>query len=347
MSIEAIEHRRSPPNANPPGLIFSPAGMSHRHSGHPHQHSHSHSHVPPNVSDRMMGAAVALTLTFVLIEAISGWFAQSLALLSDAGHNLADAAALGFSWYALRAARKPSHHGMTFGYHRVGVFAALANAVSLVAIAVLIAWEAIGRIRAPESANGSVMIGVAVAGIVVNLLIGLWLHKGSKDDLNVRSAYVHMLGDAVSAFGVVIAGVLVATMRSPLADPIVSLLIAGLILYSSYGVLRESATVLLEGTPTGMDMPGLIAAIKSVGGVLDVHDLHVWMVGPGVVACSCHILVAEQSIREGQQVLRAVVHDIEHRFQITHTTVQVEVEGCEADDMYCTGRHAHDASTRP
>ena len=179
------------------------------------------------------------------------------------------------------------------------------------------------------------MIGVAAMGIVVNLAIGLGLHRASKHDLNVRSAYLHMLGDALSAFGVVIAGVLVATTRTSLADPVVSLLIAGLILYSSYGVLRESATVLLEGTPAGMDMPAVIAAIKSVSGVLDVHDLHVWMVGPGVVACSCHIVVAEQSVREGQQVLRAVVHDIEHRFHITHTTVQVEVEGCEANDMYC------------
>jgi cobalt-zinc-cadmium efflux system protein len=318
--------------------------MTHQHSGRAHQHAHGHPDVPSSVSGGMMGAAVALTLAFVLVEAVSGWFADSLALLSDAGHNMADAAALGFSWYALRAARKPSHHGMTFGYHRVGVFAALANAISLVAIALVIGWEAIGRIREPGIANGSVMIGVAAAGIVVNLLIGRWLHKDSKDDLNIRSAYLHMLGDAVSAFGVVIAGILVATMRAPLADPVVSMLIAGLILYSSYGVLRESATVLLEGTPSGMDMPAVIAAIKNVTGVLDVHDLHVWMVGPGVVACSCHILVAEQSIREGQQVLRAVVHDIEHRFRITHTTVQVEVEGCEADDMYCTGQRSPTAS---
>jgi len=235
---------------------------------------------------------------------------------------------------------------MTFGYHRVGVFAALVNAVSLVLIAALVGWEATSRIRQPEPANGPVMIVVAVAAIVVNLLIGLWLHKGAKDNLNIRSAYLHMLGDAVSAFGVVIAGVLVATMRAPVADPVVSLLIAGLILYSSYGVLRESATVLLEGTPAGMDMPAVIAAIKSVDGVLDVHDLHVWMVGPGVIACSCHILVAEQSVREGQQVLRAVVHDIEHHFHITHTTVQVEVEGCDANDMYCTGMRSRDALHR-
>jgi cobalt-zinc-cadmium efflux system protein len=318
--------------------------MPHAHSGHPHQHAHSHSHVPANLSGRMMGGAVALTLSFVVVEAVAGWFAHSLALLSDAGHNLADAAALGFSWYALWIASKPSHEGMTFGYHRVGVVAALANAVSLVVIAIFIGWEAIDRIRQPEGANGPVMIGVAAAAIVVNLAIGWWLHKGAQNDLNIRSAYLHMLGDAVSAFGVVIAGVLVATLRTPLADPVVSLLIAGLILYSSYGVLRESATVLLEGTPAGVSMPGVIAAIKGVSGVLDVHDLHVWMVGPGVVACSCHILVAEQSVREGQQVLRAVVHEIEHRFHITHTTVQVEVEGCEADDMYCTGRRSHDAS---
>jgi cobalt-zinc-cadmium efflux system protein len=287
-----------------------------------------------------MGAAVALTLMFVAVEAVAGWFAHSLALLSDAGHNLADAAALGFSWYALWIANRPSHEGMTFGYHRVGILAALANALSLVLIALLIGWEAIARIRQPEVANGSTMIVVAMAAVMMNLAIGWWLHKGSKDDLNIRSAYLHMLGDALSAFGVVIAGVVVATLHSPLADPVVSLLIAGLILYSSYGVLCESVTVLLEGTPAGLKMPDVIAVIKSVRGVLDVHDLHVWMVGPGVVACSCHILVAEQSIREGQQVLRTVVRDIEHRFHITHTTVQVEVEGCDANDMYCMGQRS-------
>jgi cobalt-zinc-cadmium efflux system protein len=285
-----------------------------------------------------MAAAVALTLAFVIAEAVAGWFGHSLALLSDAGHNLADGAALAFSWYALSIANKPSHQGMTFGYHRVGVFAALINAVSLVVIALLIAWEAIVRIRHPELPSGALMIGAATAAIVVNVLIGVWLHGGSAHNINVRSAYVHMIGDAISAFGVVIAGILVATTHASSADPIVSLLIAALILYSSYGVLRESATVLLEGTPAGTDMPAVIAAIKSVAGVLDVHDLHVWMVGPGVVACSCHILVTEQTIREGQQVLRAVVEVIERRFHITHTTVQVEVEGCEADDMYCMGQ---------
>jgi cobalt-zinc-cadmium efflux system protein len=318
--------------------------MAHTHATHP---SHGHAHAPANLSGRAMGAAVSVTLAFVLMEALAGWFGQSLALLSDAGHNLADAAALGFSWYALSVARKPSHAGMTFGYHRVGVFAALINAASLVVIAFLIAWEAIRRLHRPEIANGGVMIGVAATAIVVNVTISVWLHRASKDDLNVRSAYLHMIGDAISALGVVIAGALVYGAHQPLADPIVSLLIAALILYSSYGVLRESATVLLEGTPAGTDMPALISTIKGVTGVLDVHDLHVWMVGPGVIACSCHVLVTEQTIREGQQVLRAVVGELEHHFHITHTTVQVEVEGCEPDDIYCKGQHSVNRTARP
>src|SRR3954469_14746798 len=146
--------------------------MSDHLPGRPHHHAHSHSHAPAGVSGRMMGAAVAVTLAFVVVEAISGWLAHSLALLSDAGHNMADAAALGLSWYALRAAARPSHEGMTFGYHRLRGVGALANAVSLLVIAAFIAWEAIERIRAPEIASGRVMIGVAAAAIVVNLLIG-------------------------------------------------------------------------------------------------------------------------------------------------------------------------------
>src|SRR6476660_10422326 len=147
-----------------------------------HSHHH-HNHGAASASSRMMADAVALTLSFVMIEALFGWRGRSLALLSDAGHNLADAAALAFSWYAVWIAGKASHHGMTFGYHRVGIFAALINAISLVVIAVVIGWEGITRIRHPEVANGTVMIGVAGAAIVVNGLIGLWLHSGSKDDI--------------------------------------------------------------------------------------------------------------------------------------------------------------------
>jgi len=318
--------------------------MTHDHAGHAHHHVHSHAvaHVSPGT----MGVAVVVTLGFVVAETVAGLVGHSLALLSDGGQNLADATALGLSWYALAIARKPSHHGMTYGYHRVGIVAALVNAVSLALIALWIVWEAIARIRAPEPASGPLMIGVALTAIAINVAISIRLHEGSKDDINVRSAYIHMIGDAVSAFGVVIAGVIVAMTGNLVADPIVSLLIAAFILWSSYGVFRDSATVLLEGTPPGTDMPAVVEAIKGVAGVLNVHDLHVWMVGPGVVACSCHIVVAEQSIREGQQVLRGVVHEIEHRFHITHTTVQVEVEGCEPNDLYCAKSEARSHARR-
>jgi cobalt-zinc-cadmium efflux system protein len=283
-----------------------------------------------------MGMAVALTVAFVVGEVIAGYFAHSLALLSDAGHNFADAAALGFSWYAIWIAKKPAHQGMTYGYHRVGILAALVNAVSLVVIALLIFWEAVERLGNPQPVQGRLMIVVASVAIAINLTIGFWLHAGSHNNINVRSAYLHMIGDAVSAFGVVVAGIIVVATKWQLADPIVSFLIAGLILWSSWGVLRESVSVLLEGTPAGMDMAAVERCIGMVPGVLGVHDLHVWTVGPGAIACSCHILVAEQSIREGQQILKAVVQELEHRHGINHTTVQVEVEGHESNEMYCT-----------
>ncbi len=285
-----------------------------------------------------LGLAVALTLAFVAGEALAGILAQSLALLSDAGHNFADAAALAFSWYALWIAGKRAHQRMTFGYHRVGILAAMVNAISLVVIALLILADAVFRLRNPETPHGLTMIIVALLAIGMNLLISFWLRGGAKHDINVRSAYLHMLGDALSAFGVVVAGIVVAAGGIAIADPIASLVIAGLVLVSSWGVLKESVTILLEGTPAGMDMAMVERAIADVRGVEGIHDLHVWTVGPGVIACSCHVIVAEQSIREGQQVIRAVVDRLHVDFNINHSTVQVEVEGHESNEMYCTMR---------
>jgi cobalt-zinc-cadmium efflux system protein len=291
-----------------------------------------------------MGLAVGLTLTFVLVELITGAWAHSLALLSDAGHNFADAAALGFSWYALWIAKKPAHSKMTFGYHRVGILAALVNASSLVVIAVLIFIQAVERLRHPEPAHGSIMVGVAAVAVVLNFTIGSWLHGHSHDDLNVRSARLHMIGDAISAIGVVIAGLIVAFTKSAMADPIVSFLIGGLILLSSWDVLLESVNVLLEGTPRGIDMAGVQRDIAAVDGVRGLHDLHVWTVGPGVIAASVHILVDPQSIGDGQRVLRGVALQLKSLHRINHATVQVELQGWCEDELYCCiepGQPAH------
>jgi cobalt-zinc-cadmium efflux system protein len=289
-----------------------------------------------------MALSVALTLAFVAGEAAAGYFAHSLALLSDAGHNLADALALVLSWYALRAARRPPDARRTFGQHRVGILAALINAVSLVVIALFIFWEAAQRLRSPQPVEGGPMIVVALVAIALNVVISLWLHRDAKNDLNVRSAYLHMLGDAVSAAGVVIAGVVVETTGASIADPIVSLLIGGLILWSSWGILTESVNVLMEHVPKGLDMTELEQSVKEVSGVINVHDLHVWTVASGIVACSCHILVDESSVRDGQRVLRSVAEILRQRFGIIHSTVQVEVEGCGPDELYCTLRPVHD-----
>ncbi len=283
-----------------------------------------------------MALSAGLMLAFVVGELAAGLFAHSLALLSDAGHNFADVLALCLSWYGVRAANWPSSSERTYGYHRVGILAALANAASLVVIAFFILYEAANRLRHPEPVGGSIMIGVAAVAVLVNGGVAAALHASAKNDLNVRSAYLHMLGDALSAIGVVAAGIVIAITGKSLADPLVSLLIGVMILWSSWGILKESVNVLLEGTPAGTDMKAVEQAITAVPSVLAAHDLHVWTVGAGVVACSCHIVVAEGSIRDSQSVIRSVSRELERQFHINHTTVQVEVEGCQDDDMYCT-----------
>lgn len=279
--------------------------------------------------------SVIIMLAFVIGEAVAGYFANSLALLSDAGHNFADALALVLSWYALWIAQRPSSAKRSFGNHRVGILVALVNAVSLVVIALLIFWEAVSRFRHPEPVQPTPMIVVALIAILLNTVISLSLRSAAKKDLNVRSAYMHMLGDAISAAGVVGAGVVVAFTGASIADPVVSVLIGILILWSSWGILKESVNVLLEGVPEGMEMETVELTIGAVAGVLAVHDLHVWAVGSGMVCCSCHISVEEQSVRSGENVLRAVAEKLAKEFGISHSTIQVEVEGCEPNDMYC------------
>jgi len=304
---------------------------------------HNHGNTA-TLTGRRLGLSIGITLLFVFVEAVSGYFSHSLALLSDAGHNLADALALVFSWYGIWIARRPSTAQRTFGYHRVGILAALVNAVSLVIIALLIFWEAFNRLRHPGPIQTTPMIVVALVAILMNTAISLWLKSAARNDLNVRSAYLHMLGDAISAAGVLVAGVIIAIGGTAIADPMVSILIGILILWSSWGILTESVNVLLEAIPKGMDMDDVERTISGVHGVLAVHDLHVWTVGSGMVCCSCHVMVNEQSVRSGENVLRAVTEELQHHFGIAHATIQVEVEGCDPDDMYCIKRASEHAS---
>ena len=294
--------------------------------------SGSHAH-GAGITSNKMWLATAITFAFCLGEALIGYKSNSLALMADAGHNFADALALALSAFALWIATKPADNKRTFGYHRVGILAALVNAVGLVVMATVIFWEAILRLQAPEHVQSGPMIWVALLAIILNSGIAWWLSAAAKDDLNIRSAYLHMLGDAAASLGVVIAGIIIALTSLYIADPIVSIIFALLVLWSSWSIVTESIQMLLEGIPVGMELNKVESAIRHVEGVLNMHDLHVWTVSSGIIACTCHILVAEQNVSDGQKILKNVANMLEHDFKISHSTIQIEVTDC--------GGHSH------
>lgn len=273
-----------------------------------------------------------------------GYFSNSLALMADAGHNFADALALALSAFALWMATKPADSKRTFGYHRVGILAALVNAAGLVVMAGAIFWKALQRLNAPEPVQSGPMIWVALLAIILNSGIAWWLSRAAKEDLNIRSAYLHMVGDAAASFGVVIAGIVIALTGAYIADPIVSIIFAGLVLWSSWSILTESIHVLLEATPVGLDLAKVEQAICGVMGVLDTHDLHVWTVSSGLIAGSCHIVVACQSVTNSQQIHQNVAYMLEHNFKISHSTIQVEIEDCGGHEHTIQSKHERQQS---
>jgi len=263
--------------------------------------SHSHnSHI--SISTNKMWLMTAITFTFCLIEALSGYLSNSLALMADAGHNFADAFALGLSAFAMWIAKKPANNKLTFGYHRIGIMVALANAISLVIMAIAIFWAALEKLKAPEPVHSVTMIWMALLAIILNAGIGIFLHSSSKHDLNIRSAYLHMIGDALASLGVVIAGIIILLTKAYIADPIVSIIFAVLVLCSSWGIIKEAIHTLLETTPAHIELDKVRKTICSVVGVLGTHDLHVWTISSGLIACSCHIRVIDQNVSNAKKM---------------------------------------------
>jgi cobalt-zinc-cadmium efflux system protein len=270
---------------------------------------------------RALGVALTLVLAFAGVEAVAGLAAGSLALLADAAHMLSDALALGLAVAAAWLAHRPATPERSFGWHRAEVLAALANALLLVALGAWIVWAAIGRLSDPPGVAGGWVLAAGAAGLVVNLAAARVLHSAGSG-LNVRAAMLHVLADLVSSAGVVVAGLVVLATGWAYADPLAGLLIGLLVVASPVGVLRETVGVLLEGAPAGMDAREVGAAMASTEGVVGVHDLHLWTITSGFPALSAHVLVAAGADchairRELEQLLR-------HRFQLTHTTLQVE-----------------------
>jgi cobalt-zinc-cadmium efflux system protein len=314
------------------------------HEGHSH---HGHVHGP--TSGKRLWVSLAVTLVFCVGEAVAGVVSHSLALLSDAGHNVSDAIALGLAAYAVAAVKKPAGGRHTYGYLRVSTLTALFNSSSLVIIALFIGIEAVDRFRHPEPIAGNLMIGVACISVLMNTVIALALAGDAKHSLNSRAAFVHMAGDALSAVAVVGAGILVRYTAWPYADPIVSVMIAVFIFWSAIGILREAGDILMEKAPKGLDPVELAERICSIAPVCGVHDVHVWTVGEGRCLLSCHVaLPANYSLLETTAVVAKIDKMLHDDFGIEHATIQPEEDGlckmAHTQTLYCTMEshsHAH------
>jgi cobalt-zinc-cadmium efflux system protein len=289
----------------------------HDHSGHDHiGHDHSHANTPA----RRLAIALVITAGFMFVEAAVGWLSGSLALMADAGHMLSDAAALVLALFAQRIASRPRSHAHTFGSRRAEVLAAFVNGVALAVTSLLIVHEAIGRLLTPVPIVGSWMLVTAIAGLGANAVSALVLRSGSKHNLNTRAAYLHVLSDALGSVGAIVAAVLVMVFQVRRADPIVSLFIAALILWGAWRLVRETLTVLMEGTPAHIDIAAIEGTIRSVPGVCEVHDLHVWTITEDFPVLTAHVVL--NGSRHGVEVVAEAARAIQEKHGIEHVTLQ-------------------------
>ncbi len=279
-------------------------------------------------TSKVLRVSLVVTLAYIVLLLIAGFRAHSLALLSEAGHNLSDFFALLLSLFAVYLESRPPSSTKTYGYHRAGVLAALVNAVSLVAVSFLIFYEAFRRLQNPVQVHATVMIGVASAGLVMNGVIALLLYRSGRD-VNIRSAFLHEIGDTLSTAAVIVGGWAILTTGQNWIDSALSFGIGALILWSGFGIVRETLNILLEGTPRGIKLGRIETAIRAIDGVNDVHDLHVWSIGSETRALSCHISIADIPPSVSERILRDVKERLLHDFRIDHTTIQFEHVVCE------------------
>ena len=298
-------------------------------------HTHSHLRDAAKQTTSRLSLSLFLTLGFVVLEAGAGIFANSLALLTDAAHNLTDVIALGLTWFAVRITAQPANAQRTYGYHRAGILVALLNSTTLVLISLGIFYEAYRRFMSPSEVESSILIGVGLIAVVINLVTALLVHRGSEHDLNLRSAFVHLMGDVLSTVGAVIAGVIIYFTDANWLDPLVSVLIGFLILYNAWGILRDAIDILLESTPRDVDVQAMVKEIAQVEGVLGVHDIHVWSLTQSLRTMSAHILTDDLHISAGTVIQRQVSEILQHRYNIAHATLQLECVDCFSDSLYC------------
>ncbi len=280
---------------------------------------------------RILKLSLALTFLYILATFIFGLRAHSLALLSEAGHNVSDFLAIALSFFAVYLQTRPATEQRTFGYQRAGVLAGFVNALMLIVLSIWLAIAAIHRFAAPVTVQPSVMMAVAAAGVVMNGLIAALLWRFSRD-VNIRSVFLHMLGDTLSTAAVIVGGFAIRLTGIQWIDPLLSLLIAAMILWSSWSIVRETLHILLEGTPRSVDLNEIRCAMQGVHGVVGVHDLHVWSLTAQSHALASHVQVVEMPLTECAAVLDRLNHQLRDHFGINHTTIQLEISNCETVD---------------
>lgn len=308
--------------------------MGHSH-GHDHSH-HGHHHGFEEIREgNKKGLLIALLITtgIMLLEFFGGLLTNSLALLSDAGHMLSDASSLFLSFLAIWFASRPPSANKTYGYYRFEILAALFNGVTLFIIAFFIIMEAIQRFSQPPTVASGTMMVIAVIGLLANMISAIaLLRKGDVDNnVNLRSAYLHILGDALGSVGAIIAGFFMLFFDWYVADPIISVVVALLILKSGWGVIKNSIHILMEGTPSTISQADVKRELEGMAGVIDVHDLHIWTITSGLDTLSCHLLIDDKS--NSQEILQLAIDRLKEKFNIDHTTIQIEKAQIQHDDM--------------
>jgi cobalt-zinc-cadmium efflux system protein len=285
---------------------------------------------------RVLKWSIAVTVFFVGVEIIAGVRAHSLALLSDAGHNFTDALALLLAWFGFVLQKKPADEQKTYGYHRVGVLTAFINALSLLGLSGWIFYESYHRFLDPRRVDEETMLVVAVLGLLVNTGVMLGLKSGQEHDLNIRSAFVHMLGDALGSAGIIAGAVTIHYTGWQRVDPVLSMVIGALIIWTAWDIILETLNVLLEGLPKGLDLQTVAASMRAVEGVCDVHDLHIWTLGSWKHALSCHVVIDDKPPSESEVILQRLNELLSGRFHIEHTTIQFEHVKCAVSENGCS-----------
>ena len=283
--------------------------------------------------------SLVLTLAFVAAEAAAGWYSGSLALLSDAGHNFTDAFGLALAATAFYLEARPGDSIKTFGYQRTGVLAAFINALLLVGFSAFLIWESYQRLRAPEPIQTGVMIWVAAIGVVVNVVIAWGLGVGGHgEDLNIRATFLHQIGDAASCVAIIVGAIVIHYTGWLAADPILSIIMSLVIIWTAWDIFRDSLNILLEGLPKGLKFAEVTEAIRHAQGVAEVHDLHIWSLGSEDRALSCHLVIEDMPPSESESILNNVNHILAERFGIHHTTIQFEHTRCVVADACAGGK---------